>query len=119
MTNMSEDENEEVSINEDKPIRKESLMVTENVDTSTLEDMSQKSFSKDESDEIPNTERQFRDMFTDHDEEVHNDCVNSEDPKCNWCEECEEYFPLKDHTHLNCRKCNTEKNFNTRVPIYV
>ena len=54
---MSEDETEEVSINEDKPIRKESVVVSETVEPHTLEDMSQKSFTKDESDEIPNMEK--------------------------------------------------------------
>ena len=37
MTNMSGDKSEEVSINENNPIRKESVMVPENVDTSNTD----------------------------------------------------------------------------------
>ena len=54
----------------------------------------------------------FKDLDTDHDQDVHNEeCLDSEDPKCDLCVECKEYFPLEDHIHLNCSKCNTEKIF--------
>ena len=52
-----------------------------------------------------------KDMFTDHDENYHEDCTLGEDPKCGVCQECTSFFPLKDHTHLNCSKCDTEKIF--------
>ena len=46
----------------------------------------------------------FKDLFTNHNDQVHQEeCLVSEDLKCSFCGECSEYFPLKNHIHLNCR----------------